>query len=406
MKSILWISPFAPYDKVGHGGGQNHNYYVKYLHDNTESKITLLSVYNSDEKPLLDLDSYGINHILEEYNKKTIYSIFLNCLGKIWLWRDGGLLNNVKCHLLKKLIRKYAVSGEKPDIIITQWTEASLLGNYLRRYFPNSKYVAIEEDVAFLGYERKYLETRGILRFYKKTKYIILKRKELDALKKCDLAVVLNKKDEKLLVDNGIQLNKIFRACSYHGFYEDAIYNPSDNDLLFYGAMNRPENYKSAIWFIENVLPKLDEHYRLIIVGAKPVRELLAYQGERVIIKGFVEEVKPYFESCLCLVAPLLLGAGIKIKILEAMSAGMPVITNEIGAEGIGLTDGINYLHCSREQDYIDAIERLKDDAELRNVISRNARQHILCNFNAQEALKILNNRLEALVGKRNGSIA
>lgn len=406
MKRILWVSPFAPYDRVGHGGGQNHNYYVKYFHNHTESEITLLSVFNSEEKSLLDLDSYGVAHKLKEYNRKTLYSILLNCVGKIWLWRDGGLLNNVKYHLLKKLIREYAFSGEKPDIIITQWTEASLLGDYLRRYFPDSIYIAIEEDVAFLGFERKYLEARGLLRFYKKAKYIILKRKELDTLKICDLAVVLNKKDEKLLIDNGIQASKIFRSCSYHGFYEDAQYSPSENDLLFYGAMNRPENYKSAIWFIENVLPELDEHYKLIIVGAKPVRELLAYQSERVIIKGFVEEVKPYFEACLCLVAPLLLGAGIKIKILEAMSAGMPVITNEIGAEGIDLTDGINYLYCSKAQEYIEAIERLKADVKLRNMISRNARQHILENFNANVALKNLNRRLDVLLGNQNGEIA
>ena len=403
MKRILWISPYAPYDKVPHGGGQNHNLYLKFFHKNTESEITLLTIFNSDERQLLDLDDYGITNRLKEYNKKKPASIFYNCVAKVAIWRDGGILNNAKYHLLKGLIREYAASGEQPDIIITQWTEVTLLGDYLRKFFPRCKYVGIEEDVAFLGYERKYLEAHGIYKIYKKMKYRVLKRRELEALRKCDLAVVLNKKDEKLLVDNGIDPEKIFCSCVYHGFYNDAVYSPSGKDLLFYGAMNRPENYKSAIWLIENVLPRLDKEYRLIVVGANPVESLLAYQSDRVMIKGFVDDVKPYFEKCLCLAAPLLLGAGIKIKILEAMSAGMPVVTNEIGAEGIGLTDGVNYLHCNQAQEYVEAIERLNMDAALRDSISKNAKQHILNHFDVEEALKKLNKRIEIMCAITDG---
>ena len=62
MKELLWISPFAPYDKVTHAGGKVHNYYIKYFHNSKKFNITLLSLCFRDEEKLLDLDRYGIRN--------------------------------------------------------------------------------------------------------------------------------------------------------------------------------------------------------------------------------------------------------------------------------------------------------------------------------------------------------
>ena len=84
------------------------------------------------------------------------------------------------------------------------------------------------------------------------------------------------------------------------------------------------------------------------------------YQSERVIITGFVDSIVPYFESAICLVAPLVLGAGIKVKVLEGLSSGIPVITNDIGIEGIPAKDGINYIHAKDPSQYEKAIRDAK----------------------------------------------
>ena len=94
-------------------------------------------------------------------------------------------------------------------------------------------------------------------------------------------------------------------------------------------------------------------------------------------ITGFVENVEPYFETALCSLVPLLLGAGIKVKVLESMSAGVPVLTNNIGIEGIPAKDGLEYLHCETADDYISAITKLAGDEKLRNLLSENGRKFI-----------------------------
>lgn len=392
------MSLCAPYDSVAHGGGQNHNYYIKYFKKNLEADITLLTLYAPSEKEKLDFDKYGIKHISKEYDKSKAVVAFQNALGKLFVHKHGGLLDNKAYHLFLDEINEYVSLSEVPDVVITQWTETSLLIDKLKMHFPNAIYIAIEEDVAFLGYERKYLCSKGIMRLYKWLKYKFLKIREIDALKQYNIVVPLNKKDENVLIENGISPNCIFRSCSYHGLYSNCNYSPNKYDLLFYGAMNRKENYESVIWFIENVMTHLDSKYRLFVVGGNPGENIKKYSSDQIIVTGFVDNVSIFFENCLCLVAPLLLGAGIKIKVLEALSAGLPVITNEIGAEGIGLTDRVNFLFCENPAQYVDAIQLLSKDEIFRNQIGENGKLHIEAFFDVDNYLNRLIKKILELV--------
>lgn len=303
------------------------------------------------------------------------------------------MLDKAKYHLLLDALKEYLHLNEYPDVIIMQWTETIQFINILKQYFASSKYIAIEEDVAFLGYKRKYEASHGIYKIYRRLKYKYLKKMEIETLRKCDIVVTLNDKDKKLLINEKIHEDKIFQACAYHAFPQSCTYAPDIYQLLFYGAMSRVENYKSVIWFIEEVMPLLNSNYKLVIVGSKPDKSLMAYESERIHLTGFVEDVQQFFESSLCLVSPLVLGAGIKIKVLEALSAGLPVITNSIGAEGIGLTDKKNYLHAELPKEYADAINMLNSDITLRMKLSNEGRAHIKKNFN-------VNNTLDGLIRK------
>lgn len=83
--------------------------------------------------------------------------------------------------------------------------------------------------------------------------------------------------------------------------------------------MSRHENYLSALLFIDKVMPLLSElDIRFIILGSNPPQDPNERQNERIIVTGFVDSIVPYFEKCMCMVAPLILGAGIKVKIIEA----------------------------------------------------------------------------------------
>ena len=87
------------------------------------------------------------------------------------------------------------------------------------------------------------------------------------------------------------------------------------------------------------------------------------------------------------MVAPLILGAGIKVKILEALSAGVPVLTNSIGIEGIPVYSGIEYIHCESDEEYKSIISNIINDEDRLNKISLNAQKFMKENYNLSESI-------------------
>lgn len=395
-KRILWISPYAPYDGVAHGGGKSHNFYVKYFHKSGFFDITLLTLCMDFEKDKLDLETYGIKHqitvldqsILQKYIRLLVSgSAYRNPFDK-----SGGICLSYEQHRMSQMLAQYADTGAVPDIVILQWTFSLMMLEKIKKYFPDSRTIAIEEDVTFLNYWRKYEGAHaGYDKFFWKHRYSIMYREELRLLKKVDLIVTNNPKDTKLLVENSIPKQYIFTSAPYFQSYCEITRNVCGKDILFYGAMSRPENYESAIWFIENVMPHIhDEQVHFIIVGANPNPILYKYKSERVTITGFVESIEKYFSKCMCMVAPLVGGAGIKIKVLEAMSAGVPVLTNQIGIEGINAEDKREYLHCLTAQDYSDYINQMVDGKIDTKQLSENAKKFIKDTYKLSEKLDSL----------------
>jgi glycosyltransferase involved in cell wall biosynthesis len=116
------------------------------------------------------------------------------------------------------------------------------------------------------------------------------------------------------------------------------------NSLLFWGAMNRSENYSAALWFARHVFPDVAVRFPgavLFIVGSNPPRQLRDIASDSIIVTGFLEDPTPYFLRASLGVAPLTEGAGIKVKTLEMLAAGLRVVSTPIGAEGIPESDNL-----------------------------------------------------------------
>lgn len=390
-KSILWISPYAPYDKVRHAGGKIHNFYIKQMHAMGTFDITLLTLCCKKELKYLDLDKYQIrNHV------KVVDGMdYPICCVK----NGFSMLNPFQkyCHILwpsqrekiMKMVRKFRRENGEPDIVILQWTMVVLLLPQIKKYFPNSKYVAIEEDVTYLSFERKYRKSKAD-RLYRKYLYHKMKDMELRTLDQTQLVVVNNVKDAALLKQDGFHMKKVFVTAPYYDDYREICRNDVPaKDIIFWGAMNRPENEECALWFIDKVMPLLeDTEVRFVVAGSGPSERLKKRESDRVKIAGFVQNVSEYFASGLCLAAPLQMGAGIKIKILEAFSAGIPVLTNDIGIEGIPAQNEKEYLHCETPQEYAEAIRRLLADDKFGKELSRNEKQFMQTQFDYHRKVK------------------
>lgn len=112
------------------------------------------------------------------------------------------------------------------------------------------------------------------------------------------------------------------------------------NGLLFVGGYNHTPNCDAVLWFCEHVLPGIRKeipNIHLTLAGASPTREVQALACDWVTVTGYVseEELTSLYNNTRLVIAPLRLGGGIKGKIIEAIQHGVPVVTTEVGAEGI-----------------------------------------------------------------------
>ena len=113
--------------------------------------------------------------------------------------------------------------------------------------------------------------------------------------------------------------------------------------VVMVGSMSYTPNIDAAVHFVNDVMPLVwarRPSARVQIVGKEPAPEVLALAGDRVQVTGEVADVRPYLDRATLTVVPLRSGGGTRLKLLEAMSAGTPIVSTTLGAEGLGLEHG------------------------------------------------------------------
>lgn len=406
--NILWIPAFAPYKGVKHAGGKTILLYTSMLAKESDIDFTLLTMCHADEIEKVK-NSYSETNahirIIEQWDtgfKKFVRKTWNIESGVNPYNRNAGLLDNWTEYFFLREMRLMKKEGYKPDIVALHFTQVVLLADNIKKIFPQCKIVAVEEDVAYLGYERRISTAKGWYdTFVAKLRAQRLKKKEVGILNRVDLIITNNTKDTKLLQMENIPTKIIMFSVYYQSFIDVPRRYNGNHDILFYGAMNREENWKSVVWFAENVLPKLkDADVKLKVIGGNPNPAVLNYQSSQLEILGYVDDISELFSTSLCLVAPLVLGAGIKVKILEGMSAGIPVLTNEIGIEGIPATNRQHYYHCETPEDYETVIRKLIDGREDLSTIEKGGKELITSTFNYKETYKTVLKELWLLKNK------
>lgn len=404
---LLIVSPTLPYDKVGHAGGKTHNYYLKRFHQDQNFTVKLISFEIDEDNQNKDLDNYGIDHIVHYVGNnnliKRIYRVLTN-FSKLFNPFDkfGGLVNYYQKKIILKTLHQLKDEGYIPDFVLLEWTSLVLLIEFFKEIYPEAKYIASEHDVTFLGFQRKYLnENNSVKRILQKYRYDVLYNKEMSALKFFDLIVPHNFKDRDLLIENGLPTEKIHYISPYFMQISEISPHFSSNNILFFGLMDRMENFEACIWFIKNVFSILiqrDPSFRFYIVGKNPPQLLRDLADENIIVTGFVDDIKPYFENSLCMVAPLSLGAGIKVKIVEGMAASLPVLTSDVGIEGIPAYDGVEFLLCKTAVEYVEKILYLKENKGYAKQMGENAKQLITSTFDMNQSFQQYRKKILELI--------
>jgi sugar transferase (PEP-CTERM/EpsH1 system associated) len=148
--------------------------------------------------------------------------------------------------------------------------------------------------------------------------------------------------------------------------------------LVFVGNMSYRPNVDAALYFCHDILPLVQSaipEVEIYIVGRNPVPEVRALEGEGVQVTGSVEDVRPYYVQGTASIVPLRAGGGTRLKILEAMALGRPIVSTSVGCEGIAVEDGEHLLIADTAEAFAEQTIRLLRDADLRRHIRERARR-------------------------------
>jgi glycosyltransferase involved in cell wall biosynthesis len=158
--------------------------------------------------------------------------------------------------------------------------------------------------------------------------------------------------------------------------------DPGGYNLVFVGGLDYFVNIDAACFFSLDILPILQQKYpdlTLTLVGSKPAPEVLELtkKNSAIMVTGRVPAIAEYLHKATVAVAPLRTGFGMKIKTLEYLAAGTPVVGSDRGLEGMEINNPLCALRANTVEEFVEAISRLFEDANLREELSRNGRSLI-----------------------------
>lgn len=192
--------------------------------------------------------------------------------------------------------------------------------------------------------------------------------------------------EEHFIFDQFLQNKVRLMPISYPFHQLDADRN-IEYDVL-YVASDNPHNKESIKWFIENVLPKL-ENVKITAIGkiCKLIPDHPAIQK-----LGVVEDLSEYYQKSKITICPMISGTGIKIKVLESLSYGLPVVTSRRGVDGLLNKSKNGCLVADDAVSFADYIERLLNDPILYSRLSMEGSEFFQENYSKEHELSLLNN--------------
>jgi sugar transferase (PEP-CTERM/EpsH1 system associated) len=192
---------------------------------------------------------------------------------------------------------------------------------------------------------------------------------EKRALKEFDAHLTVSDQDRGRLssVNAGARIFVIENGVD--AFHYTNQHSDKADRIVFVGSMDYHANIDGATNFARNVWPMIQQKHsnlRFTIVGRNPpseVTELSSIAG--IEVTGSVADVRTYYREALAAVVPLNVGGGSRLKILEAMAAGVPVVSTRLGAEGLDVSDGENILLAESSAQLANGILRVIEAADL-----------------------------------------
>ncbi len=369
--SVLFVSPYPICPPV-HGGGV-------FMYQTARQLMPLCSLHLVI---LLDHDWEQWDHA--EFQQSAASAEYLvrpqgkpKEFGSIVPYAVREFANSDLAWLLHRQIYTRAV-----DVVQLEYTA---LGQY-HWDFHRIACLLFEHDVYFQSIGRGLAGTRSLIRKTKAAfEYLRALHYELKILPKFDRIQVCSPENGDYLLGflpglaGKLDDNRAGIDTARYEFHTDGR---ESHTMLFLGSFRHLPNHQALDWFTRQVLPLVLQRSpdaRLVIVGHDPPpKHSLPDFGEAVQLRGFVQDVREPLSRYAVFVCPILSGSGMRVKLLEAFAAGIPVVSTKLGAEGLTAKDGDVCALADSPQEFAEKILELFADTAKASELARRARAHVV----------------------------
>lgn len=270
-----------------------------------------------------------------------------------------------------------AVKAERPDVLYLDHLDSFVYASLA----PHTTCVVADlHNVYSLLALRTANEARGFRRVYLRHEARLLARFEARCARRCDVLTAVSPAEADYFRGlGGRDVRVVPNGVDCRRYTSLPLGRDSDvSTILYVGAMSWSPNANAARFLAEAVLPIVRRTLpsaRLRIVGRDPLPEVAALARlPGVTVTGSVETVLPHLAEAHLLAVPLEAGGGTRLKILEAFAAGLPVVSTQVGAEGLAAQPGVHFLQAERSE-FASTVLALLRDSERRRRLAAAARE-------------------------------
>ena len=198
-----------------------------------------------------------------------------------------------------------------------------------------------------------------------------------DLLKSFRSGTVVSEKEFQLIAENFPVLQSkilVLPNCVDSSQYQPLKVDRKPKHIIFSGSFTYGPNHEAMLWFVQKVYPLILRQIpdtQLLITGDHA--RLPFPKMDNIQLTGYVDDVRSLIASCDVSLAPLWNGGGTRLKILEAMTIGTPVVATSKGAEGLSVQNGEHILIADKPEKFAEHVIRLMTDEDLRTGIASNA---------------------------------
>lgn len=224
-----------------------------------------------------------------------------------------------------------------------------------------------EHNIEYELLKRVFHQERALARkLFNGLEYVKFQREERRCWERVTGCILTSAREEAILrrqlpakpmavVPNGVDVD----------YYRPSTVPPDRDNMVFTGLVGYRPNEDAVLYFAREVLPLiLRERPKatFTIVGAGATDEVNRLVSPNVVVTGRVPDVRPYVERAAAFVVPLRMGSGTRLKVLEGLAQGKPMVSTTIGCEGINVRDGQHLLIADNAPAFARAVLRLLDD--------------------------------------------